>query len=69
MTTEEFYKANLKVGTTLKRRSDGKVFEVASIREVKQFGKPQMEYILQTEAGGRVPTDSHWIDCYFDLPH
>jgi len=67
MTTEEFYKKHLTVGSMLKRDSDGRFFEVVSIKENRLNGKPKMEYILQAESGSKLPSDSHWIDCYFSL--
>ena len=69
MSTEEFWKKHAPAGKMLKRISDGKYFEVISVKEVSQYtGKVNTEWILQGESGSRLPTDSHWLDCYFRNP-
>lgn len=68
MTTEEFYRKNLKDGTMLRRNSDGMIFEVVSAKDVKQYnGSSEMEYVLEAPSGSRLTSSGHWIDCYFSI--
>ena len=62
MTTEQYYKEKLSVGSKLKRISDDRLFEVARIEDVKECGRDVRLYTLRTQAGYEFPFTSHAIE-------
>ena len=67
MNAEQYYKSKLNIGSKLRRFSDGTIFEVTAIKDVKEFGRDVSLYTLKAPSGYEFPFTSHAIDIGLEI--